>query len=322
MSAPPPAREKTPRVKKPPRAPAAPSEPGRSRAASPDQTDLLNALATLIEPMATLAVAQGAPLAAVQDLVKLAFVDAARRAHPALPAHGAVSRISTVTGLHRREVARLMQLDRAAVPTRRSPASQVFTRWQSDPALKNHQGVPLALPRQGAAPSFEALVQSVTRDVHPRSLLDELCRLGLARLDADTVHLVTDVVFVPEGDAARMLGYLGSNVGDHLRAAVANVVSTKPPHFEQAVSADGLSPESLVEFERLVRSQWKALLAATAPALQQMIDADRAAGRTDDGRVRLGLYSYSERPPAAAAPPEAAAAPRRMRGRPRKEETP
>ena len=99
-------------------------------------------------------------------------------------------------------------------------------------------------------------------------------------------------------------------------------MSDKPPHFEQAVSADGLSPKSLQSFEQIVRTQWRALLAATAPALQQMIDADRAAGRTDDGRVRLGLYSYSERPPAAATPPEAAAAPKRKPGRPRKENTP
>ena len=311
---------KRPRVKAP-RAPAAQSAPGRSRAMSADQTSLLATLATLIEPMATLAVAQGAPLAAVQDLVKMAFVDAARNAHPDLQAHGAVSRISTVTGLHRREVARVMQLDRAAVPTRRSPAAQVFTRWQSDPDLKNRRGEPRPLPRQGPAPSFDALVQAVTRDVHPRSLLDELCRLGLARLDGDTVHL-TGGVFVPQGDAERMLGYLGNNVGDHLRAAVANVVSNKPPHFEQAVSADGLSPESLEAFGQIVRTQWQALLAATAPALQQMIDADRAAGRSDDGRVRLGLYSYSERPPAAAPTPEAAAAPKRKPGRPRKENTP
>ncbi len=317
MPAPPPQR---PRVKTS-SAPAAPSEPGRSHAVAADQTSLLNTLATLIEPMATLAVAQGAPLAAVQDLVKMAFVDAARRAHPALPAHGAVSRISTVTGLHRREVARLMQLDRGAVPARRSPASQVFTRWQSDPALKGRRGEPLALPRQGPAPSFEALVQSVTRDVHPRSLLDELCRLGLARLEVDTVHL-TGAVFVPQGDAERMLGYLGNNVGDHLRAAVANVVSVKPPHFEQAVSADGLSPQSLEAFEQLVRTQWRALLAATAPALQKLIDADRAAGRSDDARVRMGLYSYSERSPAAAPPEPAAAAPKRKPGRPRKEHTP
>ena len=309
---------KRPRVKSAP----APSGPGRKSVDGLDQTGLLNALSTLIEPMATLAVAQGAPLAAVQDLVKMAFVDAARRAHPTLTAHGMVSRISTVTGLHRREVSRITQLDRAAVPTRRSPAAQVFTRWQADPLLKNRKGEPLPLPRQGPAPSFEALVQAVTRDVHPRSLLDELCRLGLARLDGETVHLTSNA-FVPRGDAGRMLGYLGSNVGDHLRAAVANVVADKPPHFEQAVFADGLSPRSLEEFEHIVRTQWQALLAATVPALQKMIDADRAAGRAEDGRVRIGLYSYSEQKPASAATAEpAAAAPKRKPGRPKKEQSP
>ena len=266
--------------------------------------------------MATLAVAQGAPLAAVQDLVKMAFVDAAQRAHPVLPAHGAVSRISTVTGLHRREVARLMQIDRTAVPTRRSPASQVFTRWQSDPALKNRRGEPLALPRQGPAPSFEALVQGVTRDVHPRSLLDELCRLGLSRMDGDTVHLVSGAVFVPEGDAARMLAYLGSNVGDHLRAAVANVVADKPPHFEQALFADGLSAASLASVRPAVRAQWQALLKTLVPDLEARVEADSGLPPTEQGRLRVGLYTYqegAESPPAAAQPTPAAAVPRAKR---------
>jgi Family of unknown function (DUF6502) len=292
-----------------------PSEPGRLHAHSLDQTGVLSALAALIEPMATLAVAHGTPLAAVQDLVKMAFVDAAQREHPTLHAHGMVSRISTVTGLNRREVARIIQLDRSVAPTRRSPASQVLTRWQSDPALKNSAGEHLALPRQGPAPSFEALVHTVTRDVHPRSLLDELCRLGLARLEDDTVYL-TGREFVPQGDDGRMLAYLGNNVGDHLRAAVANVISEKPSHFEQAVSADGLSPQSLEEFNLIVRTQWQTLLAATAPALQKMIDADEAAGRPQGGRVRLGLYSYKEEKFDAPAEPEAPP-PKRKPGRPK-----
>jgi len=32
---------------------------------------------------------------------------------------------------------------------------------------------------------FEALAQSITRDVHPRSMLDELVRLGLVQHDED-----------------------------------------------------------------------------------------------------------------------------------------
>jgi len=120
-----------------------------------------------------------------------------------------------------------------------------------------------------------------------------LCRLGLARLDGDTVHLEHDS-FVPKGDTGRMLGFLGNNVGDHLQAAVANVLSDAPAHLEQAVFADGLSPASLDAFRQLMRTQWKLLLDATVPALQKLIDADRAAGRPQDQRVRVGLYTYSD----------------------------
>jgi Family of unknown function (DUF6502) len=261
-----------------------------------DPAALAQAMRQLMEPLATLAIARGVPFATLEHMLKSAFVESARAAHPSLPSHRLVSRISTATGINRREVARLTETRSDAPAVHRSPATRVFTKWLGDPSLKTRKGTVKALPRQGPAPSFEALAQSVTRDVHPRSLLDELCRLGLARLDGDTVHLEHDS-FVPRGDTGRMLGFLGSNVGDHLQAAVANVLSESPPHLEQAVFADGLSPASLEAFRHLMRAQWKALLDAAVPALQQLIDADRAAGRPQDQRVRVGLYTYSDAMP-------------------------
>jgi hypothetical protein len=236
------------------------------------------------------------PFATVEELLKKAFVDAARTAHSNAAAHRMVSRISTVTGLNRREVSRITQADDRGTPrppTRHSPATQVFTRWVAEPSLKTAKGKPLPLPRQGPGPSFEQLARSVNRDVHPRSLLEELCRLGLARIDGDTVHVVRES-FVPKADADRMLGFLGSNVGDHLRAAVANVLSDPPPHLEQAVFADELSQTSLDDFRQVIRTQWQALLQATVPMLHRLIEADRAAKRTQDQRVRVGMYMFSE----------------------------
>jgi hypothetical protein len=248
----------------------------------------------LAEPLATLAIASGMTFATLEETLKAAFVDAARRAHPGLPAHRMVSRISTVTGLNRREVTRMSETTSEAAPARRSPANRVFAKWLTEPALKGAKGRPLALRRQGPAPSFEALARSVTQDVHPRSLLDEMCRLGLARVEGDTVHIDASS-FVPRGDPTRMLGFLGQNVGDHLRAAVANVLSDSPAHHEQAIFADELSTASIDEFRSVVRAQWKLLLDATVPALQRLIDADRAAGRPQDQRVRVGLYSFNDR---------------------------
>jgi Family of unknown function (DUF6502) len=270
----------------------APVAAGASAAALDPQA-LTQAMRQLLEPLAVLAIARGVPFATVEQLLKTAFVDAARAAHPDVQGHRTVSRISTATGINRREVARITQTRSEPPPERHSPATRVFTKWLADPTLKARNGEAMALPRNGPAPSFEALAQSVTRDVHPRSLLDELRRLGLARVEGDTVHAVRDAI-VPRGDSSRMLGFLANNVGDHLRAAVVNVLSEAPPHLEQAVFADDLSQLSLDAFRKLMRTQWKTLLEATVPTLQNLIDADRDAGRPQDQRVRVGLYTYAE----------------------------
>jgi len=268
---------------------------------------LCGAIASLLEPIAELAVARGLSFAAVEELFKAAFVEAARRAQPESAGARIVSRIATATGLTRREVARLVDAEGQAggpPPARPSPATQVFTRWRADPALRDRRGRTRALPRQGPAPSFEALARSVTQDVHPRSLLDELCRLGLAEVVGDEVRLVRESV-VAGRDSERAFGFLGSNVGDHLRASVANVLAETPPHVEQAVFADELSAESIAAFREVAKAQWEALLAAAVPRLQALIDADAAAGRQRDRRVRIGLYTYHDAmsdPPSAPAP--------------------
>jgi len=272
-------------------------------AATPEQSALLDALSRVLEPLAELAVARGVPYAAIEQVVKRAFVAAAHAAHPHLPEHRRVSRISAATGINRREVTRLTQpaVRDGAAP--RSLATEVYTRWLSSLDYRDGRGRPLVLPRQGPEPSFEALAQSVTRDVHPRSLLEELVRLQLAALDAggERVSIVRDA-FVPRGDLARMLGFLGANVGDHMAAAVANVLADGRQHFEQAIFADELSPESLLEARALITGQWQALLGAAAPALEKLIDADRKAGREARQRLRIGLYTYT-----AAMPTEAPA---------------
>lgn len=262
--------------------------------ATTDTAALLQACRALLVPLAQLAVARGVQYSEIDELLRGAFVDAALAVHPEVAAHRAVSRVSTATGLHRREVSRLIQSEPVAA-IKRSPATQVFTRWVSDPAWR-HNGAPLAsLPRQGAQLSFEALAQSVTKDVHPRSLLEELCRLGLARLDetADRVELLRDR-FAPVGDEARMLGFVGGNVGDHLRASVANVLASAPPHLEQALFADELSSESVQRLQPLVREHWQQLMRTLAPSVQQLIDDDQAKARVQDQRIRVGLYAYTE----------------------------
>jgi len=268
-----------------------------------EQQALLDALRAVLGPLAKLAVARGVPHATLEDALRRALIQAAADMHPQIPLHRSVSRIATATGINRREVTRLTQVD--FDPPRqpgRSTVSEVFTHWISDRGYRDRKGVPRVLPRLGPAPSFESLAQAVTRDVHPRSLLDELLRLNLAVLDeaSDTVALRRDG-FVPSGDRVRMLGFLADNVGDHLAASVANVIGTGRSHFEQAIYADGLSDAAMDEVRKLVTAQWKALLAALVPPLEKLIAADAGLPAAQRRRVRIGLYGYDDLTPEARA---------------------
>ncbi len=262
----------------------------------PDDEALHAALRRLLAPLAKLAVHKGVLHATLDDWLRAALVDEAYRANPELAAHRRASRVSAATGLHRREVQRLLDTRAVASAPQPSLAAEVFAHWRSDPLYLQRGGQPKALVRVGAAPSFEALAHAVTRDVHPRTLLEELLRFKLATWDVerDVVTLAADG-FVPRQDVRQMLGFLGNNVGDHLQAAVANVVDDTARHFEQAMFAEGLSEQSLAAYKVLATNQWRAMTEALVPALENLLEKDRAAGATAAShRVRLGLYSFNE----------------------------
>jgi hypothetical protein len=170
----------------------------------------------------------------------------------------------------------------------------MFYRWSTDPEFLGPDGVAKQLPRQGASPSFEALAALVTRDVHPRSMLEDMLRLKVADWDkaSDTVSLSTGA-FVPSDDDAQLLSFLAANVGDHLRAFVENMAGVQPKHFEQSIRGAGMSVESMQSMRPMVEKYWNSLMRSMVPELQRRIDADCVDGQDAPGEMRIGLYMYS-----------------------------
>lgn len=276
-----------------------------------EQPALIDAVRRLLVPLARLAVARGLTHATVDEMLRAAFVDAAHAAYPQLLEHRRVSRISAATGINRREVTRLTDARQRRAEPARSYPSEAFARWSTHSEYLDGEGRPRVLPRLGAAPSFETLAQSVTRDMHPRSLLEELLRLGLAEHDtaADTISLRREA-FVPRGDEARMVGFMADNLGDHFGAAVDNVLAVGREHFEQAIYADGLSDRSLAELRELVTQHWRSMTGELVPRIEKMIADDDAAGIGSTlgagNRMRIGLFSYQVPVDEPAEPPSAA----------------
>lgn len=260
------------------------------------QQALMAALGAVLEPLSRLAIARGLPYAQLEEALKLCVVRAAAQAHPGLPPHRSVSRIATATGLNRREVTRLVEAaGRPVARAGRSVVNELYAHWRSAPDYVDARGEPLVLKRLGPAPSFDSLAQGVTRDVHPRSLLDELLRLKMATLDdaTDTVSARVEG-FVPSGDQVRMLGFLADNVGDHLEASVDNVIDEGRRHFEQAVFADGLSQASIDQIRTLLAPQWKQVLQSLVPPLEQQVQQDADLPAPLQRRIRIGLYAFDD----------------------------
>jgi hypothetical protein len=271
----------------------------------------LEALQAILAPLAKVAVDQGVQFNQMEELLKQAMVQAAVQATRQGEGEPApVSRLSVITGIHRKEVKRLLEPTAPAqLAASVTPAAELFTRWLTSRDWQGPDGKPLALPRRPSpddSPNFEMLARSITTDVHPRTLLDELIRLELVAHDLETDRVVLRAdSFVPAVQLQTMLGFLGANVGDHLAAARANVAASlrsaqqpdaapiRPPFVEQALFADGLSAQSVTAAIEQTRLFWGTLLRTLAPELEQLEAQDQADGRPADQRIRIGLYCYA-----------------------------
>ncbi|KQT46495.1 hypothetical protein ASG52_12230 [Methylobacterium sp. Leaf456] len=282
-------------------------------APSPDGAALHGPVARLLRPLVRLLVKRGITFPALTNLLRELYVNVAEYDF-ALPGKEQTdSRVSLLTGIHRKEVRRLRG---AGAPVSRvsatvSRTSRIVARWLAAPDFTDGGGHPLPLPRtaEAGAPSFETLVAGVTKDVRPRAVLDEWLDRGVAVLDAEGRVQLLESAYLPRGGSEPQLHYFGRNLHDHLAAAVENISGPAPRFFERAVHYDGLSQNLAGRLEERAR-------VIAMDALKQANAEAHAACADDPGgrhRWNFGIYIFREEveapEPAAAPETEPAAAP-------------
>ena len=275
------------------------SRPTKSGAASRPAIAAANLhapLARLLRPLVRLCIRGGMTFPALTELLRELFVNVAEHDFALEGKEQTDSRVSLLTGIHRKEVARLRG---AGAPVNEAPSalsrtSAIIARWMAAPEFTDSKGHPLPLPRtaSGDAASFELLVSSITKDVRPRAVLDEWLDRKLVAINGNDEIVLLDTAYVPRGDDDRKWYYLGRNLHDHVAAAAENVSSPTPRFLERAVHYDGLSPALAQRLERRSRElAMDALKAANR-------DANRALAKDKGGEYRwnFGVYVYLEGP--------------------------
>lgn len=252
-------------------------------------------LARLLRPLVRIAIRSGLTFPALVNLLRELYVNVAENDFALTSKNQTDSRVSLLTGIHRKEVSRLRGAGAPVnvVPASISRTSRILARWLADAEFSDRAGRPLPLPRIGSAgeASFDRLVESVTRDVRPRVVLDEWIDRGLVVQDAEDRITLVQQAFVPKSGSDQQLYYLGRNLHDHIAAAVANVEAETPRFLERAVHYDGLTREVAEMLER--RSREIAMDALTSANRE----AHAAAGEENAGpwRWNFGVYVYAEK---------------------------
>jgi Family of unknown function (DUF6502) len=259
--------------------------------------DLIAAVELILRPLVRLFLEQGLVFGTAEELLKTAYVRVADAEYRLRDEPPTDSRVSVLSGVHRKDVRRLRD---PGIAAKRPPvdlpfASEVVTRWISDARYLDARHNPRVLPRvaEPPAPSFDELVIGISKDVRPRVLLDELVRLGVAAKTKDgSVELLVSA-FVPQKDYSQRVFYLGRNIHDHLAACVHNLVDREPSMMEQSVFSFELSDASVEKVAEIARHEWKQVVGRLIRELGDCETHDRLTGDTSR-RMNIGMYFFHE----------------------------
>jgi hypothetical protein len=260
---------------------------------------MLSALRRVMRPLVRLMLRKGVTYTMFTDLLKEVFVDVAHREFRLDDKVPTDSRVSLLTGVHRKDVRRLRSeegMPTAALPENITLGAQLVNVWTNSPPFCSGAGQAMALPRLasvGGDGSFDALVAKVSTDIRGRVVLDEWLRLGIVRLDdQDCVHLEAQA-FVPQKGFEEKTAYFGHNLHDHACAAVHNLSGEGLPFFERSVHYDALTSASVDTLREAVTQDGMQTLLAFSRLAAELENAD-VPSHEERQRITVGLYFYTE----------------------------
>lgn len=255
-----------------------------------DAEGVQSALNRILRPLVRLAIKCGVTFPTFVDLLRQIYVNVAEHEFTLPDKQQTDSRVSLLTGVHRKEVSRLRGAGApvGVIPESVSRTSAIVARWLADPTFTDAKGAPLPLPRMAETgeASFAGLVESVTRDLRPRAVLDDWLDRKLVEIDEKDRIVLMEAAMAPRDDGEVRLYYFARNLHDHAAAAVTNILADNPPFIERAVHYDGLSEELAKSLEAYSRK-------VAVETLLQLNKYANEAVKSDPGgtsRWNCGVY--------------------------------
>jgi hypothetical protein len=259
---------------------------------------LLDAARRILYPLVRILLRNGISSDALTEMVRQTYVDVAEKEFEIDTKRQTTARISVITGLHRKEVARLRGRDAVADDDKKrwNRAATVLGAWLRDEAFLDRKGDPLDLPFEGRTPSFMQLTRKYSGDMQPWAIVDELLRVGAIE-EVDGRFRMTARGYVPAEDPESIIGILGTDTAELVETIDHNMQAQAETRlFQLKVLSDNVPEKYLEEFNAYSRRLARGVLEELNRWLAER-DMKRDWSGEDD-RVVLGLGIYQINRPA------------------------
>jgi hypothetical protein len=258
---------------------------------------LNSAILRILRPLVRILLRHGVSHKDFSELAKAVYVDVAESDFTLPGRKQSTSRISVLTGLTRKEVARLRGSGEPGdgdLASNYNRAARVIAGWARDARYHDADGDPARLPFEGEQASFSELVRRFSGDIPPKTMLDELLRVGAVREKQGRIELVSRS-YVPQRGAEDKLHILGTDVA-YLAATIEhNIEQPDNPHFQRKVAYDNLPEEAVAEFRALSREKAQRLIEELDSWLSRHDrDGNPAVEGTGRKQAGLGIYYFEE----------------------------
>lgn len=257
------------------------------------------AIRKLMRPLVRMAIKRGISVNDIYVWLKAIYVEEAED----FKIEGkkqSTSRIALLTGLDRKETARLRKLNQdmdallQQQTKRTNRAVRAINAWQQEAVYSDAQGQPKVLPLYGPSPSLESLVQTHCGDVSVVTVLSELEQAGLVEvLEGEQVTL-KDTSYIPHEDNDELLFLMGQAAYDLLSTSAYNIEQQgKTSRLQLSVAYNRVNPEVLAKLKVLIEADSLELLQKLNRWLDREVDHQGDA-TSEQYRAGVGIYYFEE----------------------------
>jgi len=261
------------------------------------QKVLLTVLASVLKPIIRFCMRKSLYIQDLIECAKIMFIQTAVEEIEKAGDEVTISRLRVMTGIHRKDILRIHRAGETA-ENLAGFATRIIGTWLNDKRFCSKSGKPRVLTCETEDSEFSELVRTISTDVHPKSALYELERVGAVNRTANGVALKT-VMYLPTGDPAKIYEFYARDATYLMDSVEENALDKpKTPNLHIMTEYDNIPVDEISDVRKWVLKQGSLFHKKVRDYVSKHdLDITPRKGKEGGGKMVIGSFSRAYEPP-------------------------